>query len=71
MAYTTIDFKTKKALKDAVKSGKVCTVYQPGGLFPDPPYPGSCCVEGPHTPKPHTWYARVVLDETGKIVKVD
>jgi hypothetical protein len=71
MAYTTINFKTKKALKDAVAAGKNCTVFQPGGFFPDPTFPGSCCVEGPHFPEPHRWYARVKLDETGKIVKVD
>jgi len=71
VAYCTIDFKTKKALREAVKTGKRCTVYQPGGIFPDPTYPGSCSIEGPHWPKPHAWYARVVLDETGKIIKVE
>jgi len=70
MAYTTKNFKTKKALKEAIASGERVTVYQPGGLFPDPAFPGTCCVEGPHYPKPHTWYASVTLDETGKIIKV-
>lgn len=70
MAYTTIDFQSKKALKDALASGKKLTVYQPGGIFPNPPYPGVCSVEGPHYPKPHRWYAQVTLDENGYIIKV-
>lgn len=70
MSYTSINFKTKKAFKEAVAAGKRITVFQPGGLFPDPTFPGTCCVEGPHAPKPHTWYASVKLDETGKVVKI-
>ena len=70
MAYTSINFKTKKALKEAVAEGKKVTVFQPGGLFPDPTFPGTCCIEGPHYPKPHMWYAIVTMDEKGFIVKV-
>ena len=70
MAYTSINFKTKKALKEAISAGKRVTVSHPGGLFPDPKFPGTCCIEGPHFPKLHTWYAEVTLDETGKVVKV-
>ncbi len=70
MPYTSINFKTKKALKEAIAAGRRVTVFQPGGIFPDPPYPGTTTVEGPHYPKPHSWYAAVTLDDTGKIIKV-
>ena len=70
MAYTTVDFKTKKALKEALTAGQHIRVYQPGGLFPDPTYPGTCTLEGPHFPKAHSWYAQATLDEKGYITKV-
>jgi len=66
--YTSINFKTKKALKEAVAAGKVVEVYNPGP-FGDPPENGSCAVEGPHFPAAHTWYAQVEL-KGGKVVKV-
>ena len=51
--YTSEDFKTKKALKEAIKAGKVINVYEPGiGTAPDN---GEVLLEGPHYPKPHTW----------------
>lgn len=58
--YVNPDFKTKKELKEAVKSGKLVTAYQPGGIFPSEKK-DTVCVEGPHYPKPHTWYATVLL----------
>ncbi len=66
--YTDINFKTKKALKDAVKAGKKIRVYSPG---PSPcPQNGRIAVEGPHYPEPHRWYAEVtVIDST--IVQVN
>lgn len=70
MAYTSVNFKTKKALREAIASGQKISVYQPGGIFPNPEYPGTCCVEGQWYPKPHTWYAQVTLDEKGYIIKV-
>ena len=66
--YTSPDFKTKKALKEAVLAGKQVCVYNPG-LGGEPPTSGTVCVEGPHYPKPHTWYATVTL-ENGVIVRV-
>lgn len=72
--YTTINFKTKKALKEAVASGQRVTIFQPNDMFgnpkADPRYSGSACVEGPHYPEPHRWYATVELKE-GRIVKVN
>jgi len=67
MAYVDPNFTTKKALKDAVKAGLHVSVYSPG------PYPAKATgveyVEGPHYPKPHTWYARVQVED-GIVKKV-
>lgn len=67
MAYVDPNFPTKKALKEAIAAGKDVYVFSPG------PFPvkteGRLAVEGPHYPKPHTWYAEVeVLDS--KVIKV-
>jgi hypothetical protein len=66
--YTNENFKTKKALKEAVKAGERVTVYNPGP-FGEPPANGTVSVEGPHYPKPHRWYARATM-ENGVVVKV-
>lgn len=65
--YVDPNFKTKKALKDAVKAGDVVAVFSPGP-FPAPK-DGTCAIEGPHYPKPHTWYARVQVTN-GVVTKV-
>jgi len=68
--YTMINFKTKKALKEAVASGKEVGVYYPNNIMGAPtPTEGVVCVEGPHYPEPHKWYAQVTLKD-GKIIKV-
>jgi len=71
--YTTINFKTKKALREAVANGEKVTIYQPGGIFDppeaDPSYTGVAYLEGPHYPAPHTWYAEATLKD-GVVVKV-
>jgi hypothetical protein len=71
MAYTNIDFKTKKALKEAVARGDNVTVFQPNQMFASqtPPKNGTVSLEGPHYPKPHTWYARAEM-KNGVVVKV-
>ena len=65
--YVSPNFKTKKALKEAVANGKEVTVYSPG------PFPakqnGTEYVEGPHYPAPHSWYAQVTVKD-GKVIKV-
>jgi len=67
--YVSPNFKTKRELKEAVAHGKEVMVFQPG-LFGDSKLKNrDCCVEGPHYPKPHTWYARVTVTD-GKITKV-
>jgi hypothetical protein len=65
--YTETNYKTKKALKEAVKAGETVRVFQPG------PFGGSSngrvAIEGPHYPAPHTWYASATIADN-VIVKV-
>lgn len=65
--YVMPNFKTKKALKEAVAAGKRVTVYSPG------PFPanrdGRETIEGPHYPEPHKWYAQVEVKD-GAVVSV-
>jgi hypothetical protein len=67
--YTDINFRTKKALREAVAAGREVGVFQPGPFGGPEPYDGEVTVEGPHYPEPHKWYARVTLRD-GIIVKV-
>ena len=53
--YVAPNFKTKKALKEAVKSGSAVDVFQPG--TGSVPVSGTVYLEGPHYPEPHKWYA--------------
>jgi hypothetical protein len=58
--YTVRDFKTKKALKEAVAAGEKVAVFQPGPFGPDVK-DGRGCVEGPHGY--HRWYAGVTIKD--------
>jgi hypothetical protein len=71
MAYTTINYLTKKALREAVLKGQRVTVYQPNGDLTGAHTPenGVVYLEGPHYPKAHTWYAEATVKD-GIIVKV-
>lgn len=66
--YVDPNFKTKKALKDAVKAGANVAVFQPGP-FGGNERDGEASVEGPHYPEPHRWYARVRVKD-GMVVAV-
>ncbi len=80
MAYTTHNYPTKKALKEAVKAWEsdskvsanrrgAVTCYNPG-LGPNlSNFTGTVYLEGPHYPKPHSWYAEAEMKD-GKVVKV-
>ena len=85
MAYTVTNFKTKKALKEAVElynaytmdkftsaereSSAAIRCYNPG-LGPDlSNFTGKICIEGPHYPAAHTWYCEAWL-ENGIVKKV-
>lgn len=61
MAYTTTNYKTKKAFKEAVASGVQVRLYTPG--IGEVNKDGVEYVEGPHFPKPHTWYAQVRMED--------
>lgn len=67
--YVDPNFKTKKALREAVKNGKEVAIFQPGPFGGREPREGLVVVEGPHYPEPHKWYARVELKD-GQVVKV-
>lgn len=67
--YTRTNFKSKKALKEAVERGDTVTYFQPGPFGGNEPLDGTIYVEGPHYPEPHRWYAQCEV-KGGKIVKV-
>jgi len=68
MAYVNPNFMTKKALKEAVNREERVTTYEPG--LGEVPRNGRICVEGPHYPQPHTWYAVAIVCE-GVVVRVE
>lgn len=70
--YTTVNFKSKKALKEAVAAhaagtGPKVTLFAPG--LGAPALNGTEYVEGPHYPQPHRWYAAVTVVD-GAVVAV-
>lgn len=66
--YVSPNFKTKKALKDALANGDRVTVFAP--VLGSPRVPEDS-VEGPWSPAPHSWYARVVTrEDNGEVVVV-
>lgn len=67
--YTTTNYKTKKALKEAVASGQRVEFYQPGPFGNNIPENGRISLEGPHYPEPHRWYASATVKD-GIIVKI-
>lgn len=82
--YTNINFKTKKAFKEAVDAwNKFINMNDPGVIHANPPDPvhlyapglgqpkqnGTEYVEGPHYPALHTWYAQVTMKD-GLVAKV-
>ena len=74
--YTETNFKTKKAFREALAAGREIYVFQPdggGGIFPERfPAAGSVvAVEGPHFSDAHKWYASVVIDSDGKVLRIE
>lgn len=69
--YTGVNFQTKKEFRQAVELGRKIGVFQPGPFgsyganIPD----GTVCIEGPHYPQPHKWYAQATIKD-GFVVKV-
>lgn len=64
--YVMPNYKTKKALREAVAAGEYVSVFSPGPF--DCPQDGRVSVEGPHGV--HRWYATVEVRE-GIVVKVN
>jgi hypothetical protein len=58
--YASVNFKTKKAFKEAVVSGQKITLYAPG--LGAPKHDGVDTVSGPWYPEPHRWYAEVTME---------
>ena len=67
--YTNTNYKTKKALKEAVAAGVQVGIYQPGPFGGNEPAEGEVTLEGPHYPEAHKWYARATL-AGGRVVSV-
>lgn len=83
--YTTRNFPSKKALKQAVEAWndyanrpagvephgvpRAVTYYQPGPFGGNEPRNGTIYIEGPHYPAPHRFYAQCIAKD-GVIVKV-
>ena len=68
--YVSPNFKTKKALKEAIASGVEVTIFQVGPFGGNEPTEGKVTgLEGPHYPEPHKWYANGIL-KNGRLIKV-
>ena len=67
MTYASINFRTKKAFREAVERGETVTLFEPG--LGRVPVEGRAWVEGPWHPEPHRWYAEVEVVE-GRVTKV-
>ena len=65
--YTVKNYRTKAEMKRDVAAGVEVRLYSPG--LGSPRENGTEFVEGPHYPKPHTWYAEVQVRD-GVVVKV-
>ena len=69
MAYTVKNFRSKKALKEAIAAGERVTVYRPGPFGPMV-RDGQVGLEGPHYPAPHSWYASATVKDGVIVGKV-
>ena len=71
--YTVKNFKTKKALKEALAAGDTIRVYQPNDMagVTERVSRGThqVTLEGPHFPEPHRWYAQATVVD-GRVTAV-
>ena len=65
--YTHINFKSKKAFKEAVKAGEAIYV-QDNPFFGSEVKNGVAFISGPW--EYHRWYAQVEADKDGRVVSV-
>lgn len=66
--YADRNFKTKREFKQAVAAGRKIMLWSPGVMSPQSD--GTEFVEGPWSPAPHTWYAKVQV-HNNVVVKVE
>ena len=71
MAYTSTDYPTKKAAREAIAAseGKGVPCYQPGPFGPLVKDGTAVAFEGPHYPKPHRWYGSGMVRD-GRLVSL-
>ena len=68
--YTTVNFKTKEALKEAVRAHELVTVSFGGNeLSGNELRDGMVSLKGPHYPAAHSWYAVAIL-KNGVVIAV-
>lgn len=67
--YTEQNFRTKKEFREAVAAGLEIRIFQPGPFGGNEPDNGTVCIEGPHYPEAHKWYATATVQD-GKVIKV-
>ena len=68
MAYLLPNLASKAAVKRAIASGQLVRVIS-NSAWGDIPQDGVVSVEGPHYPKPHTFYGEATV-KGGKVVKI-
>jgi len=61
--YTSTNYKTKKAVREAIASGKRVTYFQVGPFGGNEPRDGPVYLEGPHYPQPHRWYGQAIAKD--------
>ena len=59
--YAVNNYKTKKALREAVKAGFAGGIFQLGPYDGNAPSDGVVSLEGPHYPAAHSWYAEALV----------
>ena len=69
LTYTVHNYRTKKAVKEAVNAGQSVSVFQPGPFAGEGQTDGTVYLEGPHYPEPHKWYATATVKD-GVIVSI-
>lgn len=67
--YTVRNFRTKKALREAVANNENVRYFQPGPFGGQEAQDGAFCLEGPHYPEAHKWYAQATA-KAGIIVAI-
>jgi hypothetical protein len=62
MSYVDPNYPSKKLFREAIKAGVQHRTYNPSGMFPTTS-DGKDVIEGPHFPRPHRWYASVIVKD--------